>query len=114
MNGNDRETLQAILGYCSRIRDSIARYGTDYSAFIGDNDYFDSLSMKLFQIGELVNRSLSDEYKQETVESIDWYAISGIRNRFAHGYGSMDPRVIWDSALDDIPHLAEFCREQLG
>jgi uncharacterized protein with HEPN domain len=59
MNEDDRETLQAIMVYCDRIHDTVTRYGADYSIFTNDNDYFDSLSMKLFQIGELVSRSLS-------------------------------------------------------
>jgi uncharacterized protein with HEPN domain len=114
MNENDQETLQTIVVYCERIRETLTRYGTDYSVFIKDNDCFDSLSMKLFQIGELVSRSLSDEYKDATAEHIDWHAIAGIRNRFAHGYGSMDPHIIWDSVTDDIPHLVDFCKKQLG
>ncbi len=39
--------------------------------------------------------------------------MKGMRNLVAHNYGSMDRRVIWETAVTDIPVLKKFCEEQL-
>lgn len=54
-----------------------------------DQDYMDSVSMNLLQIGELAGK-FSDAYVQKTKPQMDWRAIKNMRNMFAHDYGSMD------------------------
>ena len=36
-----------------------------------------------------------------------------MRNRFAHNYMGMDVKMIWDTALREVPKLKAFCEEQL-
>ena len=40
---------------------------------------------------------------------VQWGAIRGMRNLFAHAYTAMDKRIIWDVAVNDIPGLQSFC-----
>lgn len=78
-----------------------------------DPDYRDSISMNLLQIGELAGK-LSDDYVQRTKSQMDWRAIKGMRNMFAHDYGSMDIERIWETAAEDIPILSEYCKKELS
>lgn len=64
--------------------------------------------VNILQIGELAGK-LTDEFVAETKDSVDWRAIKGMRNMFAHDYGSMDIDRIWETAVDDIPVLESNC-----
>lgn len=49
----DRQILAHILEYCVRIEKTVTRFGQDFDTFLSDQDYMDSVSMNLLQIGEL-------------------------------------------------------------
>lgn len=108
MDSPDIQRIRHISGYCRRIADTVLRYGNNYDIFAADGDYFDSVSMKIMQIGELTG-GLSDEFKEATKTQMQWGAIRGMRNLFAHAYAAMDKKVIWDVAVRDIPGLLLFC-----
>jgi uncharacterized protein with HEPN domain len=108
----DYQRVLHICDYCKRIENKVLRYGRDYDAFVTDGDYMDSVSMKIMQIGELVG-GLSDEFKESTKSRMQWGAIRGMRNLFAHAYAGMDKEVIWDVATQDIPSLLQFCTDIL-
>ncbi len=69
--------------------------------------------MNLLQIGELAGK-FSDGFTERCQSEIDWRAIRGMRNLFAHAYGTMDIDRIWDSAIVDVPKLKEYCLNELG
>lgn len=104
----DIQRLQHIKNYCERIGKTIERYGHDFDIFLSDGDYYDSVSMKIMQIGELAG-CLSDNFKEKTKEKMQWGMIRGMRNLFAHTYATMDKDIIWDVATIDIPILLNFC-----
>ena len=108
----DRKRLAHIRDYCVEITQTVERYGKSFDAFSADIDYQKSVSFSLLQIGELSGK-LSDEFRNQTAGQIPWPAIRGMRNLFAHNYGSMSREVIWKSALEDIPILFSFCEEEL-
>ena len=56
---------------------------------------------------------LSEAYRKETCNRIQWGPIKGMRNMVAHSYGSMSREIIWETATMDIPVLLNFCEEQL-
>ena len=113
MDKRDVTILKHMLKYCNEIEKTINRFGNEIENFKKDNDYKDSLSMKIFQIGELANH-LTDEYLEMTKNEINWNAIRGMRNRFAHGYGKMDSDKIFYTATDDIPVIKEFIIKELN
>lgn len=113
MDERDVTILKHMLKYCDEIKDTINRFGEDINIFKSDNDYKDSLSMKIFQIGELANH-LTDEYLEKTKNEMNWNAIRGMRNRFAHGYGKMDLNKIYYTAVEDIPIIEKFLKRQLN
>lgn len=108
----DVQRIQHIKEYCDEIADTINRYGNSFGAFDSDMDYQKSVSFSILQIGELVGK-LSEEYREKTNHLIHWSSIKGMRNFFAHNYGSMNREVIWKTAIEDIPALEKFCSEQL-
>lgn len=108
----DLQILEHIRDYCFEIEKSIERYGNSFDIFDEDKDYQRSVSFSILQIGELSSR-LSQEYREKTRSRIQWGPIKGMRNLVAHSYGSMSREVIWETAVNDIPVLKEFCEEQL-
>lgn len=112
MDNRDITIIKHMLKYCEEINKTIERFGNDIEKFKADNDYKDSLSMKIFQIGELANH-LTDEYLEKAKNEINWNAIRGMRNRFAHGYGKMDSTKIFYTAVEDIPVIKEFLEKEI-
>lgn len=113
MDNRDISILKHMLKYCNEIQKTLDRFGRTIENFKKDSDYKDSLSMKIFQIGELANH-LTDDYLEQTKNEINWNAIRGMRNRFAHGYGKMDANKIYYTAIEDIPVVKEFILNELN
>ena len=97
----DVQILTHILEYCTRIEKTLFRFGREFDVFLEDQDYMDSVSMNLLQIGELAKPQM------------DWRAIKNMRNMFAHDYGSMDKDRIWQTATEDVPALKAYCERAL-
>lgn len=70
----DAQILAHILEYCNRIEKTLSRFGREFDIFLEDQDYMDSVSMNLLQIGELAGK-FSDAYVQKTKPQMDWRAI---------------------------------------
>jgi uncharacterized protein with HEPN domain len=54
-------------------------------------------------IGEAAARVGTESKKK--YPSIPWLQIAGIRNRLVHGYDAVDPDILWDTIIDDLPPL---------
>ena len=83
----DAQILAHILEYCNRIERTLSRFGREFDVFLEDQDYMDSVSLNLLQIGELAGK-FSDAYVQETKPQMDWRAIKNMRNMFCLLYTS--------------------------
>ncbi len=112
MQSLDKQRLSHMFDYCVEIEKTINRYGKSFEIFNEDADYQRSVSFCILQIGEL-SGGLSPEYKRETSNLMQWSAMKGMRNLVAHNYGSMSRAVIWETAVNDIPVLKDFCKKQL-
>lgn len=44
---------------------------------------------------------------------VPWDNIKGMRNRVAHGYGTINLNKVWDTATNDIETLHNYCQEIL-
>jgi uncharacterized protein with HEPN domain len=110
MADRDIQRIQHMLVYCDRIVKTVARYGSSFNTFISDYDFFDSIAMKVMQIGELAG-GLSEEFKEKTKNQIHWGLIRGMRNFFAHEYTSINKNIVWDVVVKDIPTLLDFCEK---
>ena len=110
MRNKDSQIIRHILKYCEKIEGTVCRFGADFTVFIADSDYRDSIAMNPLQIGELAGK-LSPDYARSSAQN--WRAIKNMRNMFAHDYGSMEIDRIWDTVIIDIPELKGFCRDEL-
>ncbi len=73
--------------------------------FVSDLMVRDAAAMSLLIVGETARR-LSEDTKRRSPE-IPWPAIVSLRNRIAHGYETVDHRLVWRIIEDDLPGLAE-------
>lgn len=106
------DILRHIRIYCEDIEETIGRFGNERSAFEADRDYRNSVCMSLLQIGELT-RLLPEDFREDTKGTVYWPAIKGMRNLFAHNYGAVDVRLVWETVVKDISLLHRFCDEMI-
>jgi uncharacterized protein with HEPN domain len=106
------KTLKIMKQYCLDIESASIRFGGSFNDFLKDEHYRHSVSMCLLQIGEQGNK-LPAGLRDKTKDIVDWDMVRGMRNRLAHGYGDMSFRQIFDTAINDIPILKQFCEEQI-
>ena len=111
LKDTDAQILQHIFNYCEEIDLTIKTFGVDENKFLDDFIYQNALSMPILQIGELV-KHLSASFTENYPE-IAWRAIVGMRNHFAHGYQVMNFSEVWDTAINDVPDLKNFCKKVL-
>ncbi|MCL2852656.1 MAG: DUF86 domain-containing protein [Defluviitaleaceae bacterium] len=110
MNKRDIHRIMDIKLYCEEAGATIERFGKDFNIFKNDRDFLKSVSMSVYQIGEMSIR-LSGEFKDSTKEKIPWNAMRAMRNLFAHEYSDMRKENIWDVAIKELPKLLLFCDE---
>ena len=104
--------LEHIKRYCENIEEIHERFGNDIKVFMEDMVYEQSIAFNVMQIGELVAK-LSDDYRAETKNIVPWTAIKGMRNVVVHSYGHIDKEILWDSSVDGISSLKDFCTNQI-
>ncbi len=95
---------------CSHL---VAGYIHGYSrdAFLADRRTCDAVTMQVFVLAEAANR-LSQDGKT-LLGDIDWRQIRGLRNRIAHGYGSVDFGIVWEIARSYVPDIGSRARAAL-
>ncbi|MBI5329147.1 MAG: DUF86 domain-containing protein [Betaproteobacteria bacterium] len=98
---SDRLYLADILDAITLIEHWLAP--CDEDRFLGDELLQSAVLQKLATIGEAVAR-LSDETKQGAPE-VPWKEIVGFRNTAVHAYFSVDWRIVFITAKDDLPTL---------
>ncbi len=72
--------------------------------FLADLKERDAAAMSLLVIGETARRLL--ETTKSRAPEIPWPAIISLRNPIAHGYETVDHRLVWQVLTDDLPALA--------
>ncbi|MDR0306610.1 MAG: DUF86 domain-containing protein [Chitinispirillales bacterium] len=101
--------LEHIVKYCEEIEETHKKFGDKLETLKEDKDYFKSVTMSLFQIGELANH-LSESFMNK-YSDVPWKVIIGLRNIIAHGYGSLVYERVWDTSHEDAPILQKRCLE---
>ena len=108
--------LLHIQKYCKEIDENLDFFGKNFETFEKNNIFRDSISMKIFQIGELTKElnKVDKKYIEDTKEKIPWQSIIKMRERFAHHYGEMNLKIIFNTATNDIPILKNFLNIELS
>ena len=102
MNRRDRTVLEKVLKEIDCLNELIKDTKT-FEEFDADEKTKRSCVMTLINIGELVNH-LSKEFK-ESRKDIPFHAITGLRNVAAHGYLTLNFKLIWSTAQNSIPEF---------
>jgi uncharacterized protein with HEPN domain len=80
-----------------------------------DLDSNEMLAMATIHLVEMLgeaSRNITPELQQSYPE-VPWEAISGTRNRLAHGYMDIDLDIIWTIVTQDLPPLIKHLRHIL-
>ncbi|MCL2301396.1 MAG: DUF86 domain-containing protein [Firmicutes bacterium] len=110
MDEQDIVRLEEILDFCNGILQSLDRHNRSYDEFLQDDEFYDSVCMKIFQIGE-ISTKLTEPFRDRSMQKIHWPKVRGMRNIVAHAYGNLDEDRLWDAVIHDIPALKRFCEE---
>lgn len=64
-------------------------------------------SMLIESIGEGAKKidRLSSNFLSDNAPGIPWLSVKGIRDHIAHGYFNIDADIVFDVAVNEIPHL---------
>jgi uncharacterized protein with HEPN domain len=73
--------------------------------FIENIQLQDSVIRRLLVIAEAARR-VSDSTRQ-TLPSVSWQEINGMRNRLVHEYDAVNLNIVWDTIQTQIPTLIE-------
>jgi uncharacterized protein with HEPN domain len=83
----------------------------EFLDFLRDRKTLDAVVRNFEVIGE-ASKYVPEEAKKQHQE-IDWQGIVGLRNRIAHKYFDVSPRIIWEIVKDELPPLKEQMRQML-
>ena len=110
MNSKERSILAHML---EDAQDAIhfANEAGSLDVFLSNKMISKAVVMSILNIGELT-KHLSQDYKVAHNE-IPWKNISGMRDIAAHGYHTMNYKIVWDVVINYLPGLSRFLQDQL-
>ncbi len=102
MDGKLRDSLDDILVNANEVREFVD--GMAFEDYIADRKTQSAVERKFEIIGEALNRI--SRIDGEVLEEIrDYRSIISFRNILAHGYDTVDERVVWGIIEADLENL---------
>lgn len=101
--------LMNIVKHCEKINEKMENLTREQ--FDSDEDVVQIICFNILQIGELAKNfepSFVTKYNK-----VPWRQIKGMRDKVAHGYGTIDMDRVWNTALKDIDPLLGYCKQIL-
>ncbi len=83
--------------------------GQDRDSFVGNDLVRSAILQKLQIIGEAAAH-VSEETRSLTAR-VPWHQVVGFRNFTVHAYFAVDWDIVWTTAVDDAPAIANAVRE---
>ena len=106
----ERGILINITKHCEKINEKIRLISKE--EFDRNEDIVQIICFNILQIGELA-KNLDSNFINR-YNSVPWRQIKGMRDKVAHGYGTIDMDRIWQTALSDIMPLLDYCEKILN
>lgn len=89
--------------------------GVGRDEFLLDEEKKAAVAMKLVVIGEAVTKIARKRPDLlETYLPFPWRTVTGMRNRIAHGYYTLDMDVVWQAVINDVPRLLDAAGSMLA
>jgi len=79
--------------------------GMTLAAFLDDDKTIDAVIRNIEIIGG-ASKKLPVSFRNKNPE-IEWRQITGMRDVVAHNYSGVDPAIVWDVAVNEVPLLLE-------
>lgn len=98
-----REAIDAIVSYVGDM---------DYDGFMRDKKTIDAVLRNLEIIGEAA-KNVPSGFKEE-YPSMNWRAMTGMRDKLIHEYFGVSPRIVWETVKNDLPALKSQIEEVLN
>lgn len=98
---NDDLLIEDIISSCKKILDYTKNFSEE--AFKEDDKTIDADIRNFEIIGETSNK-LSESFKNKEPQ-IDWFKMTGLRNRLIHDYMGIDLSIIWSVIQNYLPDL---------
>lgn len=112
MNNKDLHRLTHIIEHAEDLGSFLSQIDKNFTFYMDNPLYFNAINMSIAQIGELAN-GLTEEFRDATKSEIPWNSIRRMRNVLVHEYADVDAEQVWETAQNDIPILADFCKRIL-
>jgi len=96
-----------VVEACTKIRRFVA--DMTFDAFVADERTYDAVIRNLEVIGEAA-KNLPEDVLSRAPE-VEWRKIRGMRDILAHGYFSLDAKVVWDTATTKLDVLERAVRD---
>ena len=96
-----------IIDHCERIEEKIISISKQ--EFDKSKDIQEIVCFNIFQIGELA-KNLSMDFIDH-YNAVPWSQIKGMRDKIGHGYGTIEMDRVWNTAINDIKPLREYCQQ---
>jgi uncharacterized protein with HEPN domain len=105
----DLQFLLDMLQSAELIMTYTAQFSKD--EFVGNVQLQDSVIRRLLVIAEAARRV--SETTRQTLPTIAWQEINGMRNRLVHEYDDVNLNIVWDVIQTEIPTLIEELKLQV-
>ena len=99
-----------IIEACGKIRRFTA--GMSFESFVNDERTCDAVIRNLEVIGEAAKNLPADVTARAS--EVEWRKIRGMRDILAHGYFSLEPKVVWSTVTTKLDALESAVRKLLG
>lgn len=111
---SDRSAIEHILDHCTTIEEFMLEGSCKtLEDFISNRMLHDAVLIHLLDIGELIIRHISEDFKNQYRNDVDWHGAAGLRNIVAHRYNTVKFGMIWEIISNELPEIKRFCEQQL-
>lgn len=93
--------IRDMLDACLKVDEFTS--GLDQANLLADQRTFDATLFNLALIGEAATKL--PEATRDANPEIPWRQIIAMRNRIIHGYGAVEPDLVWAAIDHDVPQL---------
>jgi uncharacterized protein with HEPN domain len=105
-----QERVRDILLAMEHVEEDLA--GLNLDAFMADGTHVRAVAFDLMAIGEAASHVPQDV--QARAPAVPWAEMRAVRNKIAHEYYLLNPRIVWDTATNDLPPLVARLRAVLS